>query len=93
MKTQVLILRRFRPALGIFMALLFLSGVTAFPLQRELDWLCAALGYSTGLYWGLSGSGAEYLDLGRGFDFVRFGDCAGLDLRADSRHPVGMAVD
>ncbi len=37
-------LRRFRLVLGIFMLALILSGVTAFPLQRELDEIVALRG-------------------------------------------------
>ncbi len=42
-KSTVLV-RRFRLVLGLFISALVLSGITAFPLQRELDLLCSARG-------------------------------------------------
>ena len=41
---RVEVLRRFRVALGLFIVALVVSGITAFPLQRELDALTAARG-------------------------------------------------
>lgn len=38
------VLRRFRVVLGLFIVALVVSGITAFPLQRELDALTAARG-------------------------------------------------
>ena len=38
------VLRRFRVVLGLFIFALVVSGITAFPLQRELDALTAARG-------------------------------------------------
>src|SRR5690348_41576 len=38
------ILRKLRVVLGLFMLGLILSGVTAFPLQRELEWLTTVRG-------------------------------------------------
>lgn len=40
---RALILRRYRLVLGLFVLALILSGLTAFPLQRELDWASAVL--------------------------------------------------
>jgi hypothetical protein len=41
-------LRRFRIVLGLFIIGLVLSGLTAFPLRIELDWLVSALGLERG---------------------------------------------
>src|SRR4051812_1975184 len=51
-------LRKFRWALGLFMLGLILSGITAFPLQRELEQIVAARGLEQ-----VSPSGAD-----NGFD-------------------------
>ena len=41
---QVAILRRFRCVLGLFILALILSGITSFPLQRELESVAAVRG-------------------------------------------------
>ncbi len=81
-------LRRYRLALGAFMAGLFLSGVTAFPLLHELELLARLLGISadatpaaySGLrFWiatvrdGLRAAHAAYPWLAYGTDWLAFG--------------------
>ncbi len=44
--TRAHTLRNFRIVLGFFMVALVLSGLTAFPLQHELEWVSAARGPS-----------------------------------------------
>lgn len=41
---RVAVLRKFRLVLGVFILGLVMSGLTAFPLQRELDWVSAVRG-------------------------------------------------
>lgn len=79
--------RRIRVTLGFFIVALVLSGVTAFPLLHELNWLCALLGYGesvpaaghTGLaYWllhvreGLADTHARWPFLAYGTDWLAF---------------------
>src|SRR5438067_10862353 len=42
------IVRRFRIVLGLFVLALILSGLTAFPLERELQFLCSMRGLQQG---------------------------------------------
>jgi len=80
--------RRIRVLLGLFIAGLVLSGVTAFPLLTELRWLCGFFGLApdaraadhTGLsHWllfvreGLSATYARYPFIGYGTDWLAFG--------------------
>ena len=87
--TEILRLRRrIRWFLGLFIAGLILSGVTAFPLLAELNFLCALLGLSPGstpnehtglLHWlllvreGLSVTYDRYPFLAYGTDWLAFG--------------------
>jgi hypothetical protein len=74
-------LRKVRLALGIFIAGLVVSGLTAFPLQLELDWLAGKFTDSnSGLaQWilrvrdGLTDSYASYPWLAYGTDWLAFG--------------------
>jgi hypothetical protein len=81
------LLRRVRATLGFFIVALVLSGVTAFPLLHELNWLCALLGYGeavpatghSGLdYWllhvreGLADAHARWPFLAYGTDWLAF---------------------
>lgn len=81
------LLRRIRWVLVIFLVALVLSGVTAFPLLRELDWLCARLGHGAGAaatghtglaYWllqvreGLADTHARWPFLAYGTDWLAF---------------------
>ncbi len=81
------LLWRIRWALAIFIVGLVLSGVTAFPLLHELNWLCARLGYAaavlpeghTGLaYWlllirhALAEEHARFPFLAYGTDWLAF---------------------
>lgn len=81
------LLRRIRAVLAFFIVALVLSGVTAFPLLRELDWLCARLGYGEGVpaaghtglaYWllhvreGLAEQHARWPFLAYGTDWLAF---------------------
>jgi hypothetical protein len=79
-------LKKFRLVLGIFIAGLILSGLTAFPLERELTFLSAALGLDgataqeqTGIgHWilavrdGLGDTYAKYPWIGYGTDWLAF---------------------
>jgi hypothetical protein len=79
-------LTRFRVVLGLFIAGLVLSGLTAFPLDRELEFLTSALGLSgapaqeqTGLsHWiltvrdGLRDTYGKYRWMGYGTDWLAF---------------------
>jgi hypothetical protein len=82
------LLRRYRISLGLFVAGLVLSGLTAFPLLREVRWLCDLLGVgpvaasatSAGLaYWlalvrdGLEATNRSYPFLAYGTDWLAFG--------------------
>ncbi|MGA2499528.1 MAG: hypothetical protein ABSH20_17440 [Tepidisphaeraceae bacterium] len=86
-KPNAAILRRFRRVLGLFMLGLILSGVTAFPLQHELDRLVAMCGLAmatpadthTGFdHWiltvreGLRDSYARYPWIAYGTDWLAF---------------------
>jgi hypothetical protein len=51
-------LRRIRVVLGLFIFALLASGVTAFPLQRELEWIAASRGTDAGA--SASGSGFDH---------------------------------
>ncbi len=79
--------RRIRWVLGFFIIALVLSGVTAFPLLHELNWLCARLGFDvtvlpeghTGLaYWlllvrhALAEERARFPFLAYGTDWLAF---------------------
>jgi len=44
---EAVILRKFRIVLGLFIVALVLSGLTAFPLERELETLCSIRGLET----------------------------------------------
>ena len=55
---QLATLRKFRAVLGLFMLGLVLSGITAFPLQRELGFLAAVRGFDR----------ASAADTGNSFD-------------------------
>ncbi len=81
------LLRRIRRVLAFFIVALVLSGVTAFPLLHELDWLCAWLGYGEGVpaaghsglaYWllqvraGLAEQHARWPFLAYGTDWLAF---------------------
>jgi hypothetical protein len=81
------LLRRIRGVLGLFIVALVLSGVTAFPLLHELNWLCGLLGYGedvpavghSGLaYWllhvreGLADTHARWPFLAYGTDWLAF---------------------
>jgi len=81
------LLTRYRLALGFFMLALIVSGLTAFPLLLELEWLVAARGYSAdappaGLnsmdYWlltvrdGLRDTYAKYPWIAYGTDWLAF---------------------
>jgi hypothetical protein len=85
--TQPAHLRRIRFWLAVFMAGLVLSGITAFPLQTELNWLAALLhgdvprpiAQTTHLlpwvdrvYQGLSVTNASYPFLAYGTDWLAF---------------------
>jgi len=72
--------RKIRCALGVFMFGLVLSGVTAFPLQLELNWLASVRGDSTTGFdrWiqtvrdGLNDSCGRHPWLGYGTDWLAF---------------------
>jgi hypothetical protein len=81
------LLRRIRGLLVFFIVALVLSGVTAFPLLHELNWLCALLGHGEGVpaaghtgldYWllhvreGLADSHARWPFLAYGTDWLAF---------------------
>jgi hypothetical protein len=81
------LLLRIRWVLGFFIFALVLSGVTAFPLLHELNWLCALLGYGEGVpaagqtgldYWllhvreGLADTHARWPFLAYGTDWLAF---------------------
>jgi hypothetical protein len=81
------LLRRIRWALAVFIFGLILSGLTAFPLLHELDWLCALLGFDTAVlpeghnglaYWlllvrhALAEEHARYPFLAYGTDWLAF---------------------
>lgn len=81
-------LRRARWAIGVFIAGLVLSGVTAFPLAQELDWLAGIVGPQGGAHafapaglqhWilhvrdGLKDTYARYPWVGYGTDWLAFG--------------------
>jgi hypothetical protein len=85
------IMRRFRTVLGLFIVALVLSGLTAFPLERELDTLCSIRGLETapasdvhnGLkFWlltvrdGLHDTYAKYPWFGYGTDWLAFSHIA-----------------
>jgi hypothetical protein len=85
---EVIILRKFRLVLGLFIFGLVVSGITAFSLQHELDWLTRVLGIDGGSgavgassldCWiltvrdGLRGSYARYPWLAYGTDWLAFG--------------------
>ena len=75
-------LRRIRWCLGLFMVGLFLSGVTAFPLVHETEWLVAIVGHfgtATAMYsWvshvheGLVATSVRYPFLAYGTDWLAF---------------------
>ena len=79
--------RRYRISLGLFIAGLVVSGLTAFPLLREIRWLCALLGVEpaggaslAGLaHWlafvreGLEATHRSYPFLAYGTDWLAFG--------------------
>lgn len=80
--------RRYRLSLGLFVAGLILSGVTAFPLLTEMRWLASWLGilepehyadYPGVLHWiayvlrGLEVTYARYPFIGYGTDWLAFG--------------------
>lgn len=74
-------LRRIRLWLGLFIAGLVLSGVTAFPLQSELTWLTSALhgsplagtAASTGLLPWLDRVSSALAATGRDYPFLAYG--------------------
>lgn len=81
-------LRNIRWLLSFFIAGLFLSGITAFPLVQELDLLCSLAGVGdvrspaghTGLVWwllrvreGLHAASVQYPFLAYGTDWLAFG--------------------
>lgn len=81
------LLRRIRVVLGLFIVALVLSGVTAFPLLHELNWLCALFGHGEGVpaaghtgldYWllhvreGLADAHARWSFLAYGTDWLAF---------------------
>lgn len=81
------LLRDIRRLLLLFIVGLVLSGVTAFPLFHELNWLCARLGFAAGIlpdghsglaYWllqvrhALSEEHARYPFLAYGTDWLAF---------------------
>jgi hypothetical protein len=73
-------LGKIRWALGIFIAGLVLSGITAFPLQLELNWLAGRLGEPDNSFerWiitvrdGLSDTYQKYPWMGYGTDWLAF---------------------
>ena len=79
-ETEKNTLRKIRWALGLFIAGLVLSGVTAFPLQLELSWLAQIRGEgNTGFdRWiqtvrdGLTDTYAKYPWMGYGTDWLAF---------------------
>jgi len=86
---QAVILRKFRIVLGLFNVALVLSGLTAFPLERELETLCSIRGLETaraadvhnGLdSWlltirdGLHVTYTKYTWMGYGTDWLAFAD-------------------
>lgn len=89
--TSAVAVARFRIAVGVFIAGLLLSGVTAFPLLQEMRWLSAWLGVAdapsaaghTGLkFWilsvrfGLEDMYARYPWIAYGTDWLAFGHIA-----------------
>ena len=86
---EATVLRRVRLALGAFIVGLVISGVTAFPLLTELNWLVETLGverlatsgsfFSDGAVWilkvrdGLSVTYAAYPFIAYGTDWLAFG--------------------
>lgn len=78
----------FRVWLGIFVVGLILSGITAFPLQAEINWVCALLGvhpltpleslppwkaWLATIQRGLDETYAKYPWIGYGTDWLAFG--------------------
>ena len=81
-------LTRYRWSLGLFIAGLVLSGVTAFPLLSELSWLCDRLGIGDSsrfaehegvrrwiahVHFGLEQTYARFPFIGYGTDWLAFG--------------------